>query len=493
MYPTFRIVDPFRFSTGTTKDLLVIAAFAAVVLITLYYFLADMVDIAKGPFRFVKSFWQVTTYFSKQKQGIGSVTNFCPQIFSFLNVLMMLALVGLTVWDEMAARALFSSQQGSIKQGDLQATGYMLDQEKNLAGIILIFMWIKLYKYFSMSRKLSTLTRTIARAASKVIFILIVLIIPTIGFAMGCTLIFGSDDLYFSNFKTSLYTLLRAAYGDFNFQDWSSNRYLGPILLLFWVFFSNFLLLNIIIAILCDSFAVVMAENEELRARGVKSVLDIFLESGIFGKRITNIIEKQRQVEDIEAALEKMDADGDGKTDMRELESWLSSTGADVVLGMNAEDIMEKYDKDGSGLLDAAEMEQIKMWVASERKKIEEERRMDSDAMLDTDYLEDKRTKPSFDSSTAMALMQGGGGGLSTASEERILSIENNVKEIKEKVEEILNRLNNLPRLELNQSSSQQGKSDSDRVRSTVRGSSTLSKPKVENKFMAEKSIVSED
>eukprot|EP00960_Hanusia_phi_P018289 538837-Hanusia_phi.AAC.2 len=404
----------------------------------------------------------------------------------------MLALVGLTFWDELSARALFSSQEGSIKQGDLQATGYMLDQEKNLTGVILIFMWIRVYKYFSMSRKLSTLTRTIAKAASNVIFILVLLIIPTIGFAMGCTLILGSDDFYFSNFKTSLYTLLRAAYGDFNFQDWASNRYLGPIMLLFWVFFSNFLLLNIIIAILCDSYAKVIAENEELRARGVKSVLDIFLESGVFGKRITNIIEKQRQVEDIEAALEKMDADGDGKTDMQELQAWLTSTGADVILGMNAEDIMAKYDQDGSGVLDAEEMEQIKLWVASERRKIEEERRMDSNGILDTDYLEEKRSKPSFDSSAALALMQGGGIGLSTATEERILNIENHVKDVKDKVEEILIKLNSLSRLDMNQPL-QQSKDDADRIKSTVRSSSTLGKAKVENKFMAEKSLVSED
>jgi hypothetical protein len=113
----------------------------------------------------------------------------------------------------------------------------------------------------------------------------------------------------------ALYTLFRAVLGDFDYSEWGSNRYLGPILLLFWIILTGCLILNIIVALLCDAFASVMLENEEFDEKGIKSVLDIFIESGLLGGRLSAMLNKQAEAaQDMEAALAAIDADGDGMT-----------------------------------------------------------------------------------------------------------------------------------------------------------------------------------
>ena len=61
---------------------------------------------------------------------------------------------------------------------------------------------------------------------------------------------------------------------------------------------------------MCDAFTSVMMENEDLDEKGVKSVLDIFLESGIFGGALAKRLAKQKAgLQDLDAAMDNLDAD----------------------------------------------------------------------------------------------------------------------------------------------------------------------------------------
>ena len=185
---------------------------------------------------------------------------------------------------------------------------------------------------------------------------------------------------------------------------------------------------SIIVAVLCDAFAAVTIENEEFDEKGIKSVADIFIESGLLGGRLSAMLNKKAaQVGDMEAALAAIDADGDGLTDLAELEAWMKATGAEEILGMGAMEVMARYDSDGSGQLDDDEMQEIKDWVARERQAAEEAAAKENMAITDMDYEHDKRGGGPIDATAVMALMQQGGGGMSLAMEEKILNIENNV------------------------------------------------------------------
>ena len=107
----------------------------------------------------------------------------------------------------------------------------------------------------------------------------------------------------------------------------------------------------------------------------------------------------------MEAALAAIDADGDGMTDLAELEAWMKATGAEAVLGMSAMEVMARYDSDGSGQLDEDEMGEIKEWVARERAAAEEAAKKESLAVTDMDYVEEKKGG-ALDAKAVMALVQ---------------------------------------------------------------------------------------
>ena len=241
---------------------------------------------------------------------------------------------------------------------------------------------------------------------------------------MGMSLVLSTNTYVFSTFTMSCFTLFRGVLGDFDYTEWGSNRYLGPISLLLWVCFTSVLVLNIIVAVLCDAFAAVTIENEEFDEKGIKSVADIFIESGLLGGRLSAMLNKKAaQVVDMEAALAAIDADGDGLTDLAELEAWMKATGAEEILGMGAMEVMARYDSDGSGQLDDDEMQEIKDWVARERQAAEEAAAKENMAITDMDYEHDKRGGGPIDATAVMALMQQGGGGMSLAMEEKILKL----------------------------------------------------------------------
>jgi Ca2+-binding EF-hand superfamily protein len=216
---------------------------------------------------------------------------------------------------------------------------------------------------------------------------------------------------------------------------------LGPYLLIFWLLFSNAILFNIIVAIICDAFSNVIIENEELDEKGVKSVIDIFLESGILGHRLSKMLSKKKQeLGDIENALDLMDGDGDGLTDMGELEAWLKATGADKTLGITALEIMSKYDSDGSGQLDKEEMEEIKEWIRSEQEALKR-------AEAGEDDEDDGKGQSNAQIDAMMTMMSnlggggGGGGGYSAAMEERVLNIENKIGSLDGKLDKLMANL----------------------------------------------------
>ena len=108
-------------------------------------------------------------------------------------------------------------------------------------------------------------------------FILIFILYPSICFC--------SQVQDYSSFSDSIFTLLRTILGDFDFYALEkANRLMGPIFFLAYVFFVFFVLLNMFLAIINDTYSEVKAEMEltklqfeitDLFARGYNNILGI--------------------------------------------------------------------------------------------------------------------------------------------------------------------------------------------------------------------------
>uniref|UniRef100_A0A1I8FHI7 PKD_channel domain-containing protein n=1 Tax=Macrostomum lignano TaxID=282301 RepID=A0A1I8FHI7_9PLAT len=83
-----------------------------------------------------------------------------------------------------------------------------------------------------------------------------------VGFALGY-LIFGTQD--FREFQQAIFTLFRIILGDFDFHELeNAHRVLGPIFFLLYVFFVFFVLINMFLAIINDTYSEL--DFEEWRA-----------------------------------------------------------------------------------------------------------------------------------------------------------------------------------------------------------------------------------
>jgi len=122
-------------------------------------------------------------------------------------------------------------------------------------------MVIRIYKFCSVSRALSTLTRTLGKSAKFVTILVVLFFVAAFGFALSTTLILGQDNAVFSSTAVAMFTLLRAGFGDFDYTEWPTS--LGQILLVAWLLFSNSFLLNIVVAVICEAFVEVTEENKE--------------------------------------------------------------------------------------------------------------------------------------------------------------------------------------------------------------------------------------
>lgn len=83
---------------------------------------------------------------------------------------------------------------------------------------------------------------------------------------MKFTVSFSEAEIYFqvkdySSFSDSIFTLLRTILGDFDFYALErANRVMGPIFFLAYVFFVFFVLLNMFLAIINDTYSEVKEE-----------------------------------------------------------------------------------------------------------------------------------------------------------------------------------------------------------------------------------------
>jgi len=96
-------------------------------------------------------------------------------------------------------------------------------------------------------------------------------------------LLFGPKMYDFSKLSTSLYTLMRAMLGDFDFPAFQrAEKHFGPLFFIFYIFIVFFILLNMFLAIINDTYSEIKGEMEstkiqfeitDLFARGYNNVL----------------------------------------------------------------------------------------------------------------------------------------------------------------------------------------------------------------------------
>ncbi|XP_064116177.1 polycystin-2-like [Macrobrachium nipponense] len=235
---------------------------------------------------------------------------------------------------------------------DFEFLGYWQTQFNSAVAVCVFFAWFKLFKYISFNKTMTQLSSTLSRCAKDVAGFAIMFFIVFFAFAQLGYLLFGTQVEDFSSFLNAVFTLLRTILGDFNFHDIEeANRILGPLFFLSYVFFVFFVLLNMFLAIINDTYSEVKAEIAH--QRNEFEIADYFKRgyNNMMGK-----LGRRDKLIDIQNALKLSDSNSDGLLTFDEVRANLKKCNFS---DMEIEMFFAKYDTDGTRLLDADEVKRM--------------------------------------------------------------------------------------------------------------------------------------
>ncbi|KAK6053557.1 transporter, cation channel family protein, partial [Cooperia oncophora] len=122
----------------------------------------------------------------------------------------------------------------------------------NIAAVVLFLSWIK---------TMNQLAATLSRSTKDIGGFAVMFAVFFFAYAQFGYLVFGTQIADYSTFLGSVFALLRTVLGDFDFHALEqTNRVLGPLFFVTYVFFVFFVLLNMFLAIINDSYVEVKAE-----------------------------------------------------------------------------------------------------------------------------------------------------------------------------------------------------------------------------------------
>jgi len=190
------------------------------------------------------------------------------------------------------------------------------------------------------------------------------------GFSAAFYIVFGGEVSDFKSLGDSFGALMRSLLGDFDYGSLSdSNGVLAPILFYFFNALVFMVLLNMFLAIICDSFAEVKGNQSEEDLLFYSKLKDQIV------NQISSMISRKQRIHELAATLSAADTDMDQLIDESELAAALKDNprAYEILQAEGAKELLRKYDVSGDGVLDKAEMTQILKDLAAKEVEVQHE------------------------------------------------------------------------------------------------------------------------
>ncbi|XP_076365526.1 polycystin-2-like isoform X2 [Tachypleus tridentatus] len=312
----------------------------------LYYIIEEAIEIKKNKCNYFKSIWNILDI-------VVIVLSLVCIAFSIYRTLMV---------DSMLEGLLNKPDEFA----DFEFLGFWQTQFNNAVALAVFFAWIKIFKYISFNKTMTQLSSTLSRCSKDITGFAVMFFIVFVAYSQLGYLLFGSQVQDFSTFLNAIFTLLRVILGDFNFNEIEeANRVLGPMYFLSYVFFVFFVLMNMFLAIINDTYAEVKTE--------LASEKNEFEIGEYFKKSYKNLMSKlgrRDKIVDIQNAMKQVNGDQIRRFSFDELRQTLKQQNfTDVEIEM----IFSKYDLDGNRVLDETETKQMLSDLEGQKSMLEKE------------------------------------------------------------------------------------------------------------------------
>eukprot|EP00095_Tigriopus_kingsejongensis_P003470 maker-scaffold13_size735724-snap-gene-6.27 protein:Tk03470 transcript:maker-scaffold13_size735724-snap-gene-6.27-mRNA-1 annotation:"pkd2 " len=231
-----------------------------------YYIIEELIELSTLRLQYFTTFWNFLDLF----MIVVSVATLGFNVYLSLKVTNLLKSL-------LAEPELFA---------DFSYLEYWSKTFQDAAALTVFTGWIKVFKYISFNKTMSQLSGTITRCASDVAAFSVMFFIVFCAYAQIGYLMFGVHMKEFSTFTDSCFTQFRLILGDFDFPAIErSHRFWGPVYFLTYVFLVFFVLMNMFLAIINDTYSEVKEEvnnrKEEFQvgdyiSRGYNNVREMF-------------------------------------------------------------------------------------------------------------------------------------------------------------------------------------------------------------------------
>ncbi|ELW70198.1 Polycystin-2 [Tupaia chinensis] len=324
----------------TTFDFFLAACEIIFCFFILYYVVEEILEIRIHRLHYFRSFWN------------------CLDV---VIIVLSVVAIGINIYRTSNVEVLMQFLEHQNTFPNFEHLAYWQIQFNNIAAVTVFLVWIKLFKFINFNRTMSQLSTTLSRCAKDLFGFAIMFFIIFLAYAQLAYLVFGTQVDDFSTFQECIFTQFRIILGDINFAEIEeANRILGPIYFTTFVFFMFFILLNMFLAIINDTYSEVKSDMAQQKA---EMELSDLIRKG-YHKALVKLKLKKNTVDDISESLRQ----GGGKLNFDELRQDLKGKGH---TDAEIEAIFTKYDQDGDQELTEHEHQQMRDDLEREREDLD--------------------------------------------------------------------------------------------------------------------------
>ncbi|PAA56728.1 hypothetical protein BOX15_Mlig009305g2 [Macrostomum lignano] len=335
----FRTVKLLRYVEPI--DYFVLACECIFMLFICYYIVEEIIEIKRHKLAYFSSFWN----------WLDIVVIVIALVCAAFNIYRTISV----------GNKLTRLLEDETQYPDFDFLSFWQEQFNQAIAITVFFAWVKIFKYISFNKTMTQLSSTLGACAKDLLGFAVMFFIVFFAFAQLGYLIFGTKVEDFREFQQAIFTLFRIILGDFDFASLqNAHRVLGPIYFILYVFFVFFVLINMFLAIINDTYS-------EVKSNLANQPND-FEMTDYFKQRAGRVLDKlhlrRDKIVDIQRAMQSADMNNDRQLDFEEWRTELKMRGyADGEI----EALFARYDMDGDRVLD--EEEQRKMQWELEGQK----------------------------------------------------------------------------------------------------------------------------
>ncbi len=285
--------------------------------------------------------------------------------------LLMFLLAGWFQYEAVVPLMSMLSDPDSVSSPLLLSTASSLESFKIVNAINALVMWLKLFKYVSITKRITRISDSLARAMPDILTYLFVFCICFVAFCICGFLVFGNDLKEFSNIGLAFMTNFNSMLGAWDLEpQFTASPILGRVYFILWTSLTGIILLNFIVGIMGESYNQVVEEEKANKSQPKLDTLDIIF---VKAQATVGVEPDLSTFVNMDERLDKADEDGDGKTSVAELQKVLGADMAKMFPGKSAEQVMAMFDKDGTGQLDIEELQAMKDSFKKQQSAVRQE------------------------------------------------------------------------------------------------------------------------